>query len=67
MTSRGVLPTKKEIHQENKIEKKVITCNKCGSVMIKRRIVAKNGSNNGRVKLIEILQCKTCRHWRPLN
>ena len=38
----------------------LLTCDKCGSVMITRKLATKNSN---KVKFIQINQCVVCRHY----
>ncbi len=51
-------------------QKALIMCKKCGSPMITRMIVEKNGETKTiirtQMKFIKIHQCIVCRHWAPI-
>jgi len=38
-------------------------CEKCGSKMYERKLSIKD---NGAISWKRILQCTTCRHWKPI-
>ncbi|MHA1150367.1 MAG: hypothetical protein ACTSR8_19280 [Promethearchaeota archaeon] len=59
-------PTKTAQNAKVKAVKEITLCNKCGSVMIMRKITERNGSKNGTAKLVTILQCIVCRHWKKV-
>lgn len=62
MNSRDKKMTVQRIKADSEL---LTTCDKCGSVMITRKIITKNGNTEGTVKFIKVTQCIVCRHWRP--
>ncbi len=44
----------------------MLTCEKCGSIMAIRMVVIRNGDPS-KVKLMKIVQCVVCKHWRKCD
>ncbi|MBD3253923.1 MAG: hypothetical protein GF383_02470 [Candidatus Lokiarchaeota archaeon] len=48
--------------QNAKTKTRLWTCEKCGSEMLKRKLIIKD-SKTAKKRLIDILQCQVCKHW----
>lgn len=46
--------------QKVKINGSLKTCEKCGSIMVSRILIMKNGKGTKKQK---VYQCIVCRHW----